>query len=86
MVNPKVEVFFKKSRRIHDKTFSMIDVRIEKEGQEPVENLVDLIQIEGNAYPPLHIDCYRNGWYRFWNIKDASFVGSVLVVTPKGAS
>ena len=86
MTNKKVEVFFRKSRRVHDSEFSLIKVRIEKANHEPIEGLVDLIQIEGDSYPPFHVDCYRNGWFRFWNIKDASITGNVLVIVPRGAS
>jgi len=82
-LNQVVEVHFKKSRRVHDSEYSMIEVKIFRDEKLVKEGLVDLIQMDGEIFTPPHIDCRRDGWFRIWTIKDAKITGSVLQVTPR---
>ena len=81
-MNQDVEVLFKKSRRVHDSEYSMIEVKILKDEKVVRETLVDLILFEGESFTPFHIDCRRDGWFRIWTIEDAKVTGGVLTVTP----
>lgn len=87
-MNQTVTVLFKKSRRVHDSKYSMIEVKIIKGEKAVRETLVDLIQIgaTGDNKPFSNLDCQRDGWFRIWDIKDAKITGSVLTITPRSKS